>query len=124
MLQAILLIWVKLALVAGVATLFSTMATSTVFIVFSTLVVYFIGHLQATAREVWMEAGAGSWFEKVILIFVSWLIPDFQSYSIIDEILAGTRVGWGYVGEICGYSLIYLLVILVIGSFLFKEREL
>lgn len=124
MLQAILLIWMKLALVAGVATLFSTMATSTVFIVFSTLVVYFIGHLQATARQVWLEEGAGSVFEKIILIFVSWVIPDFQSYSIIDEILAGNPVSWGYVGEICGYSFLYLVVILVIGAFLFQEREL
>jgi len=124
MLQAILLTWVKLALVAGIATLFSTMATSTVFIVFSTLVVYFIGHLQATAREVWIEAGAGSWFEQGILIFVSWLIPDFQSYSIIDEILAGNHVTWSYVAEICGYSGVYLLVILAIGALLFQEREL
>jgi len=39
MLQALLLIWMKLALVAGIAVTLSTMATSTVFIVFSTLIV-------------------------------------------------------------------------------------
>jgi len=104
MLQALLLIWMKLALVAGIAVTLSTMATSTVFIVFSTLIVYFIGHLQATARQVWLEQGAGSLFEKGVLSIVSLLVPDFQSYSIIDEILAGNAVSWSYVFEIAGYS--------------------
>jgi len=124
MVQALLLIWFKLALVAALALLFSTMATSTVFIVFSTLVVYFIGHLQATAREVWMEGGQSGLFETFVLALVSFLIPDFQSYSIIDEILAGTDVVWGYVGEICLYSVIYILVVLGVSGWMFKEREL
>ncbi len=124
MLQALLLIWMKLALVAGIAVTLSTMATSTVFIVFSTLVVYFIGHLQATAREVWLEQGMGSLFEKAVLAFVSFVVPDFQSYSIIDEILAGNHVSWSYILEISGYSVCYLIVILAIGGLIFQEREL
>lgn len=124
MLQALLLIWMKLALVAAIAVTLSTLATSTVFIVFSTLVVYFIGHLQATARQVWLEQGTGNLFEKGVLAIVSLLVPDFQSYSIIDEILAGNTVSWSYVLEIAGYSVCYGVVILVIGSLIFKEREL
>ncbi|MEM1159065.1 MAG: hypothetical protein AAGH72_12515 [Verrucomicrobiota bacterium] len=124
MLQALLLIWMKLALVAGIAVTLSTMATSTVFIVFSTLVVYFIGHLQATARQVWLEEGTGSLFEKCVLLLVSLIVPDFQSYSIIDEILAGNVVHWSYVLEIAGYSLCYAAVILAMGGLIFKEREL
>jgi len=124
MLQALLLIWMKLALVAGIAVTLSTMATSTVFIVFSTLIVYFIGHLQATARQVWLEQGAGSLFEKGVLSIVSLLVPDFQSYSIIDEILAGNAVSWSYVFEIAGYSVCYAAIILTIGGLIFKEREL
>ncbi|MEM6822828.1 MAG: ABC transporter permease subunit [Verrucomicrobiota bacterium] len=124
MFQALLLIWLKLALVAGIAVLFSTMATSTVFIVFSTLVVYFIGHLQATAKEVWIQEGTGGVFEKFVLVLVSWFVPDFQAYSIIDEILAGTNVEWTYIFEITGYSIIYLLVILALGGLVFQEREL
>ena len=124
MLQALLLIWMKLALVAAIAVTLSTMATSTVFIVFSTMVMYFIGHLQATARQVWLEQGTGSLFEKAILSVVSLVVPDFQSYSIIDEILAGNVVSWGYVLEIMGYSVCYAAVILAIGGLIFKEREL
>ncbi len=124
MFQALLLIWMKLALVAGIAVSLSTMATSTVFIVFSTLVVYFIGHLQATAREVWLEQGTGNLFEKGVLSVVSLLVPDFQSYSIIDEILAGNVVSWSYVCEIAGYSVCYAAIILAIGGLIFKEREL
>ncbi|MEM6884534.1 MAG: ABC transporter permease subunit [Verrucomicrobiota bacterium] len=122
--QALILIWMRLALVAGIAVTLSTMATSTVFIVFTTLVIYFIGHLQATAREVWLEQGTGGVFETSLLAVVSLLIPDFQSYSIIDEILAGNSVSWNYVFEIAGYSVCYAAIILAIGGLIFKEREL
>jgi len=124
MFQALLLIWMRLALVAAIAVTFSTMATSTVFIVFSTLVVYFIGHLQATARQAWLEQGTSGLFEKAFLSVVSLVIPDFQSYSIIDEILAGNHVEWSYVLEIFGYSICYAIVILAIGGLIFREREL
>ncbi|MGF1678878.1 MAG: ABC transporter permease [Candidatus Methylacidiphilales bacterium] len=124
LLQALLLTWMKLALVAALAVFFSTLASSTEFIVFSTLVVYFIGHLQATARQAWIGMESGSWWEKLLLFLVSWLIPDFQSYSIIDELLAGNAVTWMYVGEITLYSFFYTVVVLVLGAMVFQEREL
>jgi len=112
MFQALVLIWMKLALVSVISVALSTMATSTVFIVFSTVVIYFIGHLQATAREVWLEQGVGSLMEKGVLALVSVIVPDFQSYSIIDEILAGNEVSWAYIFEISGYSMCYVAIIL------------
>ena len=59
MLQALLLVGVKLAVVTAMAVFFSTIATSTTFVIAMTLLVYLIGHLQSVAREQWMESGEG-----------------------------------------------------------------
>ncbi|NDH86465.1 ABC transporter permease, partial [bacterium] len=93
LLQAVLLVGAKLAVVAALAVFFSTIATSTTFVMAMTLLVYLIGHLQSVAREQWLETGeVARWTVRIFLAGVALLVPDFNLYNLIDEIVAGNVV--------------------------------
>lgn len=126
LLQAVLLVEMKLAVVAAVAVFFSTIATSTTFVMAMTLMVYLIGHLESVAREQWLESGevAASWVAKAFLAVVAFLVPDFNLYNLIDEIIAGNAVSWRSTLEVTGYSAVYIAVLLTAASVLFEGRDI
>lgn len=123
MVQAGLMLWAKLCVIAVISVFFSTLATSTVFIVCMTLLVVLIGHLQDTAREYWGYGEVGGGLHTGFLALVSWLIPDFNVYSIIDEIIIGNKVTWALTWDTLTYSAVYIAVVLVLSSLLFEGRE-
>lgn len=125
LLQAVILVEVKLAVVAAVAVFFSTVATSTTFVMAMTLMVYLIGHLQAVAREQWLESGeVASWSAKIFLAAVAFLVPDFNLYNLIDEIVAGNAVSWRATLSVVGYSGVYIAVLLTAASVVFEGRDI
>lgn len=125
LLQAILLVWAKLCVIASISVLLSTVATSTIFIIAMTIVVYIIGHLQTIAREMWLsqEGGIHLW-EKAFLGVVTFLVPDLNAFNLIDEIIAGHATWWSQTGELLLYSLVYVVVLLLVSSLIFENREL
>ena len=123
--QAFALIAAKLFVVCGIAVFFSTLATSTTFVVAMTLMVYLIGHLQSVAREQWLESGEqASWLLQFFLAAVALLVPDFNLYSLIDEIVAGNVVPWRATLEVLAYSSAYVGVLLAAAAWLFEARDL
>ena len=123
--QAFALIAAKLFVVCGIAVFFSTLATSTTFVVAMTLMVYLIGHLQSVAREQWLESGEkAAWFIQFFLAAVALLVPDFNLYSLIDEIVAGNTVSWRATLEVLAYSSAYVGVLLAAAAWLFEGRDL
>ena len=123
--QAFLLVAAKLFVVCGLAVFFSTLATSTTFVVAMTLMVYLVGHLQSVAREQWLESGeAVAWGAKVFLAAVAVLVPDFNLYSLIDEIVAGNVIPWRATLEVMAYSGVYVGVLLAAAAWLFEGRDL
>jgi hypothetical protein len=125
LLWVLALVWARTALVAAFAVLFSTVATSTAFIMATTLLVYFIGHLQGIARSVWMDSEQGMVFWQVFLLgWLKLVVPDFGAYSLIDEVIAGNALDHGALGRLMLYSLGYLLVVLGAASLVFEGREL
>jgi len=125
LLQAAVLLWAKLCVVTALSVLFSTVATSTVFIVCMTLLVYFVGHLQSLAREIWLgRAGPVEWYKKALLGTVSFLVPDFQNYSLIDEVIAGNRIPGAVTLQVLVYTFFYTMVLLALSALIFEDREL
>jgi hypothetical protein len=123
--QAFALIAAKLFVVCGLAVFFSTLATSTTFVVAMTLMVYLMGHLQSVAREQWLESGEkAAWWIQLFLASVALLVPDFNLYSLIDEIVAGNAVSWRATLEVLVYSSAYLGVLLAASAWLFEGRDL
>jgi ABC-type transport system involved in multi-copper enzyme maturation permease subunit len=122
---AVLLLFVKLVMTAGIALLISTFATSWIFTVVSTFLVYLIGHLESTAREFWLASGAQlSLWQSSLLGFISLLIPDMNSFTITDEMLAGNRIPWSHTLNLIGYADVYLIVLLGVSVVIFDYREI
>jgi len=125
LIQAGLLIGVKLVVVAAIAVFFSTVATSTTFVIAMTLMVYLIGHLQSVAREQWLETGeAAHGVVRLFLAAVSFLVPDFNLYNLIDEIVAGNMVAWHSTLGVVGYSVVYVIILLTASAVVFEGRDI
>ena len=81
LISAIALIFAKLIMTAAIGLLVSTFSTSFIFTVATTSMLYLIGHLESTARDVWLGHGANATvFQKGFLELVSMLIPDMNAF--------------------------------------------
>jgi ABC-type Na+ efflux pump permease subunit len=125
LIEAILLLFAQIIMTAAIAMLVSTFSTSVEFTVVTTAMIYVIGNLEGTARDVWLGRGAeASFFEKGLLEILSLLVPDMSPFTIVDEILAGNRVPWSHTCELLGYASVYTVVILTVSQLIFEYREI
>jgi hypothetical protein len=123
--EAVLLIFAKLILTSGIALCISTFATSAIFTIVTTFMIYLIGHMESTAREIWLGRGAdATLWQSGLVGLISLLIPDMNSFTIVDEILAGNKVPWAHTMTLLGYADIYLVVILGVSIVIFDYREI
>jgi len=123
--EAILLIFAKLIMTSAIALLISTFATSSIFTIVTTFMIYLIGHMEGTARAFWLASGAHvSLWQSGLVGFVSLLIPDMNSFTIVDEILAGNKVPWSHAFNLLGYADVYLIVLLAVSIVIFDYREI
>ena len=123
--KAIILIFAKLVMTTGIALLISTFATSSIFTIVTTFMIYLIGHLEGTARDFWLSHGAQTTLWQSGLIgFISLLVPDMNSFTIVDEILAGNHVPWSHALSLLGYANVYLIVLLAVSVVIFDYREI
>jgi ABC-type transport system involved in multi-copper enzyme maturation permease subunit len=126
LIEAILLLFAKLVMTSGLALLISTFATSSIFTIVTTFMVYLIGHMESTAREVWLAAAGGhpSLLGGTLAAVIAMLVPDLNAYTIIDEILAGNHVPWEHAWNLIGYAGAYLVVLLALSVVIFEYREI
>jgi ABC-type Na+ efflux pump permease subunit len=125
LIEAVLLIFAKLVMTTGIALLISTFASSSIFTIVTTFMIYLIGHMEGTAREFWLAQGAEvSIWQSALVGFVSMLVPDMNSFTIVDEILAGNKVPWSHALNLLGYADVYLVVLLGVSVVIFNYREI
>jgi cobalamin synthase len=120
----IVIIFLKAAILASVTLLISTFATSGIFAMITATAVYFIGHLQATARDFWLAGTDPEWWTRILLALVALLFPDFQVFTLADDVVAGTPVPWSMFWQIMALGGVYLLVYYALAAFMFAGREL
>ncbi len=122
-----LVIYSKACLLASMTLFVSTFASSSLFTIIVSVVVYFIGHLQATARDYWQAsktiAGVGV-FTKTFLAVVSVIFPDLQLFNLVDEIVVGTAVAPVLLLKTLGLGLTYFCIYLLGAFFVFSSKEL
>ena len=122
----ILVIYMKAAVVAALTLLISTFATSSIFTVIVSVVVYFIGHVQPIAREYWLaQSGVNpSALLKVFFGFTAIVFPDFQLFNLVDDIVVGTAVSAEMFAKTVGFGCGYIAVYTLVGYLLFADKEL
>ncbi len=120
----VVVIYLKAALCAALTLLLSTFATSWIFTVIISVVVYLIGHVQPIAREYWLAtttAGAGT---KIFLALISLIFPDMVAFNLVDDIVVGNAVALEIFLRTAALGVTYIAVYFLVGYFLFSAREL
>ena len=112
LLAGIVLIYLKAAILAALTLFVSTFATSNIFSIVVMVFVYFIGHLQGTARTYWLETHSAGWLARILLGLVALLFPDLQLFDLVNDLIAGTTISAALFAKTallgCVYTSIYL----------------
>jgi hypothetical protein len=124
LLPGIVIIFLKASLLAALTLFISTFATSNIFTVVVMVFIYFIGHLQATAREYWLQEHGGGWLVKIFLALVALVFPDLQLFNLVDDIVAGTAIPIALFTKTAVLGGIYTSVYLFFAWVSFHGKEL
>jgi ABC-type transport system involved in cytochrome c biogenesis permease component len=119
-----LVILVKAWLLAAMTLFISTFATSAIFTTITAFAAYFIGHLQATARDYWMAGGDLGPAAKMILAIVAIIFPDLQAFNLVDGIVTGAPVTAALLLKTLALGFGYIAVYSVLAAAVFQTREL
>ena len=124
LLPGIVIIYLKAALCAALTLLLSTFATSWIFTIIISVVVYLIGHIQPIAREAYLASVTVTPLTKVFLALVSLIIPDLTALSLVDDIVVGNAIPMMMFAKTAALGGIYVSVYFLLGYFMFAGKEL
>ena len=117
-------IYLKGCLLASLTLFVSTFATSTIFTIVVMVFVYFIGHLQAIAREYWLQTNGAGWITRIFLAFVALLFPDLQTFNLVDDVVAGTAIPLALLAKTATLGIFYTGFYLLLAWSVFYRKEL
>ena len=120
----IAIIYVKACLLASLTLFVSTFATTSIFTTLVMVFAYFIGHLQAIAREYWLQANSAGWLTRVFLACVTLLFPDLQLFNLVDDIVAGTAIPLALFAKTVTLGFFYTGFYLLLAWTVFYRKEL
>jgi ABC-type Na+ efflux pump permease subunit len=124
LLPGVALILIKAFLCATFTLLLSTFASSSVFTMLTSAVIYLIGHVQGIAREAWLAKGDASPLLKVLSAAVALVFPDLQLFNVVDEIAVGTHLPATLFWQVAGFGVLYTLAYFLLAQVVFATREL
>ncbi len=124
LLPGIAIIFIKSALLASLTLFISSFATSSIFTILMAAALYFIGHLQSTAREYWLSGVDVEWWSRLLAAAVALLFPDLQAFNLTDDIIAGTAVPLALFLNTAGLGILYVAVYFALAALVFSGREL
>jgi ABC-type Na+ efflux pump permease subunit len=120
----IVIIYLKACLLAALTLFVSTFATTNIFTIVVMAFVYFIGHLQAIAREYWLQEHSSGLVTRIFLAVVALLFPDLQAFNLVDDIVAGTAISLGLFLKTAVLGIFYTTIYTLLAAFIFYGKEL
>jgi ABC-type Na+ efflux pump permease subunit len=124
LLPGIAIIYLKAGLLAALTLFVSTFASTNIFTVVVMAFIYFIGHLQATAREYWLQEQSAGWMARIFLAVVALIFPDLQAFNLIDDIVVGAAISLGVFAKIIALGAFYTVIYTLLATFVFYGKEL
>ena len=122
---AVVAVFLRASIMASLALLISTFSTSTLFTTIISFLIYFIGHFQADARSVYLQAGQAG--EGMLARFgslvLSLLLPDFQNFNVIDAVIEGQTMPGLMLGKLTLIALYYGIFFTITSWFFFARKE-
>src|SRR5437660_3291693 len=120
----IAIIYLKACLLASLTLFVSTFASTNIFTVVVMVFIYFIGHLQATAREYWLQQQSAGWVARTFLAIVALIFPDLQAFNLVDEIVAGVAIPLALLAKTALLGIFYTAIYTLAATFVFYGKEL
>lgn len=122
---AVFAVFLRASIMASLALLISTFSSSTLFTTIVSFLIYFIGHFQADARSVYLQAGeAGEGvFARLASLAISLVMPDFQNFNVIDAVIEGQMLPGLVLGKLTLIALYYAIFFTIASWFVFAEKE-
>ncbi len=120
----VVVIYLKAALFAALTLFISTFASSWIFTIMVSVVIYIIGHVQGVARDYWLSTLGAGVLTKIFLGIVSLVFPDLQLFNLIDDIVVGNAIALAMFLKTCGLGLVYVVVYLLVAYIVFAGKEL
>jgi ABC-2 type transport system permease protein len=121
---AIAIIYLKACLLAALTLFVTTFATTNLFTIVVMVFVYFIGHLQATAREYWLQEHSASLIARIFLAVVALIFPDLQAFNLVDDVVAGTAIPLALLLKTAALGIFYTTVYAMLATVVFYGKEL
>lgn len=119
---AVLVVFLRAAVIASTAMLISTFSTSTLFTTITGFLMYFIGNFQAEARSLYFGEGISP-LEKGAGLLVALIFPDFQLFNVIDTLIEGGQFPDGRLQMLIALSGFYVVLHLFVSWIVFAEKE-
>jgi ABC-type Na+ efflux pump permease subunit len=123
LLTAVGILYLKLLLMIGFTLLLSTVASSLLFTIFTSLMIYVIGHLQSSAREWSTSVDGVSVGLKWAISFAAVIMPDMSFYEGADRILLGATATASIWVQPLTYTLLNLAWLLGLATWLLESRD-
>jgi len=122
--SAIAVIYLKACLLAALTLFVSTFATTNIFTIVVMVFIYFIGHLQATAREYWLQEHSANWLTQMFLAIVALIFPDLQAFNLVDDVVAGTAIPLALFLRTAALGIFYTTIYTMLAVVVFYDKEL
>jgi ABC-type transport system involved in multi-copper enzyme maturation permease subunit len=117
---AILLIYVELMILTGVALLFSSFSSPALSALL-TFFVFIIGHFSADLRTLANSMGSG--VARLLFAALYYLLPNLANLSFITPAAHGQLPLPSQVAVVILYSLVYIVIILAAATMIFSRRN-
>lgn len=117
---AILLIYIELMILTGIALLFSSFSSPALSALL-TFFIFIIGHFSSDLKSLANSMGSTSarWLFRALYYF----LPNLSNLSYITPAAHGQQPSVSYVATVTLYSLVYIAVILSAATLIFRRRN-
>jgi ABC-2 type transport system permease protein len=111
-------------ILAALALCVSSFATSSIFTISAMAMIYLVGHLEAVAREYWLEQHSAGWLTRAFLAVVAFIFPDLQAFNLSDQLIAGITLSSALLMKLFQLGAVYTFAYLLLAIAIFYQREL
>jgi ABC-type transport system involved in multi-copper enzyme maturation permease subunit len=119
-LPAAYLIYLELALLVAIATMFSTFTTPMLAALFS-FAAYMIGHFSRDLLV--MAALSNSTLTRAVLTSLYYILPNLSNFGFITEASHGRMLTTKMAAQATSYGILYLTILLSAAVLMFKKRN-
>ncbi len=115
--------FMKAAVVASVTILLSTFASSSLFTIIVSVLVFLVGHAHTMATNFWLAETDNSIVTQMLLKLFKIVIPNFQIFSFSEGIVQGATVVPAAIWQMGGLTGAYLIVFMLLSLLTFVDKE-